>query len=124
MAFELHRNGFPAIAASAMNAQAAVALDVGDVQRQVVAPASGARVFGVALATAITAGDPVTVLDRGNVVKVTAAASLGAGQSVNILGATTSYGAVASGSWAMGQAVTGALAGEIFSLYIDPRLLP
>lgn len=124
-AFELHRSGFPALAASAINLGAVVSQDVGDTQRQVL-PVSTVNVepLGVALATAVNPGDALTVLDRGSVVKVTAAASLGAGAYVGVVGATLSLGLVAGASgvvkWAVGKSMTAAAAGEVFSFYINP----
>lgn len=122
-AFELHRDGFPAKAATTINAGQAVAVSAGNVQRTVQPLAANtAEPLGVALATALT-GESVTVLESRNVIKVAAAASLGAGADVGVVGATTSLGiSAASGLWRVGVAVTPvAAAGEIFSLYISPR---
>jgi hypothetical protein len=125
-AFELHRSGFPAKAASALSVNQVVSVDVGDTQRQVL-PVSTANVepLGVALASAALPGQNVTVLDRGNVVKVLAAASLGAGADVGVVGATTSLGRPASASgavvWVVGKSMTAAAAGEVFSFYVHPR---
>lgn len=125
-AFELHRSGFPAKAASAMGAQIAVSHDVGDTQRQVVAIATNnVEALGVTLATAANAGDAITVLDRGNVVKVTAMASLGAGADIGVASTNGALGLVTSASgvvkWAVGKSQTAAAAGETFSLYVNPK---
>lgn len=127
-AFELHRSGFPALAASALSAGQLVSHDTGDTQRQVVPIATvNVEPLGVALASAANPGDAVTVMDRGSVVKVLAAASLGAGADVGNVGATTSLGLVAGASgvvkWAAGKSMTAAAAGEVFSFYVNPRQL-
>jgi hypothetical protein len=125
-AFEQHRTAISALAASAMSVGQLVTYDVGDTQRQVV-PVSTVNVepLGIALASAVNPGDGVTVLDRGNIVKVLAAASLGAGADVGVVGATTSLGLVAAASgvvkWAAGKSETAAAAGEVFSFLINPR---
>jgi hypothetical protein len=127
-AFELHRSGFPAKAASAVGALVAVSHDTGDTQRQVL-PVSTVNVepFGVTLATAVNAGDAVTVLERGNVVKVTAIASLGAGADIGVASSNGALGLVAAASgvvkWAVGKSMSAAAAGEVFSLYVNPRQL-
>lgn len=104
------------------------------------------RPFGVVgeatspLVTGQAAGLAAAVHEEGNVVKAIAGASLGAGAEVALatIGVATkaqggSYVAtvtqlgpisVASGSqiWAVGIALDAVAAGEIFSLYIKPRL--
>lgn len=125
--FELHRNGFPGKAASAMAALQVVSQDTGDTQRSVLAVATfNVEPLGITLATAANAGDAVTVFDRGNVVKTLAAASLGAGADVGVVGATTSLGLCAAGAsgvlkWSVGKSMTAAAAGEVFSFYVNPR---
>lgn len=128
MAFELHRSAFPGIAASAVNAQQAVSLDVGDVQRQVLPLATNnVEPLGVTIATAVNPADSVAVFDRGNIVKVPAVASFGAGQDIGVASTNGGFGTVSGASgvtrWAVGKSVTGALAGEIFSLYVNPKQL-
>jgi hypothetical protein len=121
--FELHRDGFPAKAATTIQAGQVVGVSAGAVQRTVQpVVANTAEPFGVALATALT-GESVSVLESRNVVKVSAAASLGAGADVAVVGATSSLGfTVASGVWRVGVALTGvAAAGEVFSVYVSPR---
>ena len=137
-AMELYRWTFPAIAASAIRAGDAVGFPVGSggLDRQVVPLASwNLEPFGVALATAnyaaatppFTAG--VGIVDRGNTIKVAAGASLGAGADVGVATVSGSliYGPVvgAAGTvvWRVGKAVSPAAAGEVFSLYVDPRQL-
>lgn len=128
MAFELHRHqGLPFIAASAINPGQAVKLNVGDVQRSVVPVGSGISAnepFAVAIATALQ-GEGVTLYDDGQIVKVTAGASLGHGVDVGV-GSTNGALApvsVASGSviWSVGKSLTAAAAGEKFSLYVRKR---
>lgn len=124
---ELHRSGFPAKAASAINAGVPVRLNTGDVDREVL-PCASANVepFGIALATA-GAAEALTVMDQGNLVKVTAIASLGAGQDIGVASSNGALGVVsgASGSvvWSIGKSHSAAAAGEVFSLYIRPRQL-
>lgn len=130
MAFELHRvPGLPGIAASSINAGQAVSLDVGDVQRQFLPISTNSiEPFGVARATAVTAGDAVTVWDTGHVVRIaTAVASLGHGADIGVASTNGALGPItgASGSvkWAVGKSLSAAAAGETFSLSIRPRQL-
>lgn len=139
MAFELFRWTFPAIAASAIRAGDAVGFPVGSggIERQVQPIATwNVEPFGVALATSsFAAATPpftaaVPVVDRGNTIKVTAGASLGAGADVGV--ATTAgsliYGPlpnpIVAGTivWRVGKAVQPAAAGEVFGLYVDPKV--
>jgi len=128
MAFELHHdNAFPGLAASAIQDRQVVYLIPGSSERAV-APCTvaSARPHGVALASAIV-GQAVTVHDRGNYVKCVAAASLGNGGEVGVVGATKSLGPLTAASGSVscsaGQAVTAAAAGEVFTLYVNPRQL-
>lgn len=139
-AMELHRTAFPAIAGTLIAAGNAVALVVatstsGPAERTVV-PISTVNVepFGIALATAAPAGatPPFSagcpVLDLANTIKVTAAASLGVGCDVGIAsGGTTGFGPVSAASgvdvWRVGKAVSPAAGGEVFSLYVNPRMI-
>jgi hypothetical protein len=134
MAFELYRWTFPGIAASAIGAGQAVQLSASAVERQFIPLATqGIEPFGIALATAAQAGATppfsaaVPVVDLGNTIKVTAAASLGCGADVGVVNASTSLGPVAgvAGSviWRVGKAVQPAAAGEVFGLYVSPRQL-
>src|SRR5438552_18375447 len=130
MAFELHRDpGLPGIAASAMAVNTVVSWDVADVQRQVLAVATGnVEPIGVTRNVASAAGAAVTVYDENHIVRAVAGASLGAGANVGVLGATTSLGIVAAGAsgviaWRLGRSLTAAAAGETFSLSIKPRQL-
>lgn len=128
-AFELHTNGFPGIAASAIAMGAVVGLDVGDVQRQVLPLATvNAEPHGIALASAVNPGDGIPVINRiGDVIKVTAIASLGHGADVGIASTNGGLGPITGASgvvkWRVGRAVTAAAASEVFSLYVSPREL-
>ncbi len=136
MAMELFRWTYPAIAASAIRAGDVVGFPIGSggLERQVIPLAScNLEPFGIALATAnfANATPPFSaacpVVDRGNTIKVTAGASLGAGADVGV--ATTSgsliLGPVAGSGgttvWRVGKAHSPAVAGEVFSLYVDPK---
>jgi hypothetical protein len=131
MAFELHRQPlFPAVAASALSAGAAVGLvNGGDVQRQVIPLATcNIEPIGVARASAVNPGDAVSVYDHSNIVRAVAAASLGHGQLVGVASTNGGLGIVAGGSgsvgpvvWAVGRSLSAAAAGETFSLFINPR---
>lgn len=76
---------------------------------------------------AATQGENHTFYERGNIIKAVAAASLGVGRV--LVGSTN--GALipvvaasvfsASGHWEVGRAESPAAAGEVFSLYFDPR---
>lgn len=137
MAFELYRWTFPAIAASAIGAGQVVGFPLPSaaaVDRQVIPLASmNLEPLGIALATAgaayatppFTAG--VGVVDRGNTIKVQAAASIGVGGDVGVLpGGSLGFiaGFAASGVvWRVGKAVSPAAAGEVFGLYVDPKQL-
>lgn len=127
-AFELHRSTFPAIAASVTAAYIPVTRNTGDVQRSVLAAATAnVEPLGVTIASA-GAGEAITVLDAGSVVKVPAMASLGAGQDIGVASSNGALGIVAAGAsgavvWAVGKSQSGALAAETFSLEIRPRQL-
>jgi hypothetical protein len=124
---ELHRNGFPGKAASAILPGQAVSLNTGDTEREVLPVAtSNVEAFGIALASA-GPQDAVTIFEEHSVVKVTALASLGAGANIGVASANGALGIVsaASGSvvHAIGKSVSAAAAGESFGLYIRPRQL-
>lgn len=130
MAFRRVNDVMPCIAASAINYGQAVALDVGDVQRQVLPLGTNTlEAFGLALATAVNPGDPVSVHGflSGNVEKVVAGASLGHGADIGI-GSTNGalapiVGASGVAKWRVGKSMTAAAVGETFSLYVAPRQL-
>lgn len=130
MAWEILDDPFPGIAASAIADRQVVTLNTGAVDRSVL-PCSGATnqvPHGIECrgATALQ-GEGVTIADRGNYAKAVAAASLGAGVEIAVVGATRSLGlaAGASGStrYSVGQSMNAAAAGEVFTLYVNPRQL-
>lgn len=128
MAYELIRHAYPGIAASQITAQQVVAKAAGSTERGVHPVAtSNVEPFGVALHTASSVGDPVTIHARDNVVKVRAAASLGAGALIGVAAGTSSLAPIAGASgsvaFAVGRSENAAAAGEIFSLYVNPRQL-
>lgn len=125
---ELHRHAISAKAASAMSVGQVVGYDVADTSFQVVPLATiNVEPLGIALASVSNPGDAVTIIDRGNVIKVQAAASLGAGADIGVVGATTSLGLAAAASgvakWAVGKSLSAAAAGETFSLHVNPKQL-
>jgi hypothetical protein len=83
------------------------------------------RVAGWALAAAAS-GEAVAVAERGNEVKLTAAASLGAGAALKVAsvnGAVAPGGAAASGfrTFIVGDSEVAAQPGDRFSAILDPR---
>lgn len=127
MSFEIIRNSFPGIAASNITGRSAVTLASG--LNRGVAPVSTNNIALHGLTPPVNAsqGDPVTVYDRNNYVKVQAAASIGPDSEVGVVGATTSLGPVVGASGlvkhSVGQSVEGAAAGEFFSVFVNPRQL-
>jgi hypothetical protein len=65
-------------------------------------------------------GDSVGVYGRGQIVKMTAGASLGFGANVNYNGATNGVTLVASGSWRIGKLLANAVAGDVVPVHVDP----
>lgn len=130
MTFELYRWTFPAIAASAVNSGAALSLCASALERQVV-PIATLNVEPFAIALASAGGTSLTqacpAVDQGNTIKVTAIASLGAGADIGVASTNGGLGPVAAASgvttWAVGKSVSAAGAGEVFALYVKPRLL-
>lgn len=136
-AMELYRWTFPGIAASAINSGAAVGWTGSAIERQVVPLASVggsyAEPFGIALATAAPAAatPPFSaacpVVDQGNTIKVTAIGSTGVGGDIGVASTNGGLAPVAAASgidvWRVGKAVSAANAGEVFSLYVSPKLL-
>lgn len=136
-AMELYRWTFPAIAASAIGAGAAVGWTGSALERQVVPLASVggsyAEPVGIALATSsFAAATPpfsaaCPVVDAGNTIKVTAIGSLGMGADIGVASTNGGLAPVSAASgidvWRVGRSVSAAAAGEVFSLYVSPRLL-
>lgn len=129
MAFEILDDPFPGLAASAIQDRQVVSLNTGAVERSVVPMSGGTSMpFGIeARGASALQGEGVTIADRGNYAKAVAAASLGAGADIAVVGATRSLGLAAAASglakWTIGQSVTAAAAGEVFTLYVNPRQL-
>lgn len=126
MSYDLIHSSFPAIAASNVSARTLVALTTSG-QRAVVPLATNTtRPLGI-VNNAASRGDAVTVYDPGNVVKVTAAASIGRGAEVGIASTNGSFGPISGASgvsiFSAGQSTEAAAAGEKFALYVSPRQL-
>jgi len=128
MAFELHRGGYPGIVASAVTPRSAVIVVGGDTQRSF-GPALDNTVEPHGIIDQVVAsglpGESITVYEPGDVVKVTAAASLGSGTDVGVASGGFSPISGASGitRWRSGKSHTAAAAGETFSVYVSPRQL-
>lgn len=128
MAFEIHDGlAFPGLAASNIQPGQVVSLASGGDRHIQPCASDNLRPFGVGFGVA-TQGDAVTVHAIGNVVKVTANASVGRQAEVTVAsGAATGVApvAVASGveRWSVGQTLTAAAAGETVSIYVHPRQL-
>lgn len=140
MAFENHRSVLTGLAASVINAGQPVAL-VGAVtpassRDEVVIPAASLNidVFGVARSTQPTYGFPVDIVVEG-VVKCVAAASLGAGVRVAVgstngkliplhpsgpIDTATTPVVAQPPRFVVGRALTAAVAGDTFSVLLDP----
>ncbi len=128
MAHEQLRHADSYFAASTIDAQSVVSIGsaTGILERSVHrCVAATDEPLGVTIAPA-SYGLAVVVYDRGNTVKVTAAASLGAGADIGITSASSSVGPVAAAAsgaavkWRVGKSLTSAVAGDVFSLYVDP----
>ncbi|MGH2954871.1 MAG: hypothetical protein ACRD2Z_09695 [Thermoanaerobaculia bacterium] len=140
MARILHREGFSQSfkAASDLHPLTVVKLDT--TAGQVVSVASdNDRPFGAVDASALRA-EGVTVYEETNVVRAVAGASLGFGAEVgvasigiasaaqdNAVATITQLGPISAASgvaqWAVGQSLSAAAAGEVFSLFVKPRFL-
>lgn len=129
MAFELTRNAFPGIAASAVIPHQVVRLAAGSGERGVCPVASSnEEPLGIALASAAI-GEAVTVYDLGNVAKGVAGASVGAGALVAVAvtasapGVRPVSGASGAAEWAVGRTVSAANTSEKLSIFVHPRQL-
>lgn len=138
MAFVVDRYSLPFKCASAIPPRTVVALD--KTANQVIPYTNASqRPYGISQATGATVGAGIAVYESPGVAKAVAAASLGMGAEVslaslgvasaaqsNSLATITLLGpaaVAASGTvqWAVGVALTPALAGEIFSVKLEPR---
>lgn len=124
MAYEVHGHGHVSrVAASPIDAWAVVARNPAKDHEIFPASGSGVRPMGIALNKA-TVGRDVTVHLAGNIVKAKAAVTATYGDNVGALAATSSLGVVsASGAYRVGMAESSALAGEVFSVLVDPERL-
>lgn len=125
MAYELHNgHAFPGIAASNVQRMQVVRTASGaNAPQRGVAPVGGPteQPLGFALTDAL-AGRGVTVHVRDNHVKARAGASVGVGGLVGAVAGTIALApGVASGSFAVGEAMTEARAGEIFTVLVNPQ---
>lgn len=127
MAFDLHNNPLPGIAATVIEDRVAVRFIAGATQRAVGPVASSNQEpLGVVDAGA-TSLAPVTVHGDQSYVKAVAVASLGAGAEVGHASANGALGPVAGASgsdiWRVGIAQEPAAAGEVFTVFVNPRQL-
>lgn len=124
---EIHRSGYPAVAASAVNAGAAVTVASGSDSRVAPVATANVRPLGIALATGATVGLAVTVLDEGNTAVVTVGASVGRGAEIGVASTNGALGPVAGASgsvvYSVGQSVSAGDADQDISLYVNPRQL-
>lgn len=125
MAFELHREVFPGIAASVVQPRQLVKLVDGE--RRVAPIASTNELpLGLALGSA-GIGENVAVPEPGSIVKAIAGASLGGGAEVQI-GSSNGALVLAAGAsgvtkFSVGQTVAATAAGEVVSVRVNPRQL-
>lgn len=127
MAAEIHSNPLPGIAATVIADRVAVRVIAGATQRAVGPVAStNQEPFGVVDAGA-TSLAPVTVHGDQSYVKAVAVASLGVGADVGHASANGALGPVAGASgsnvWRVGIAQEAAAAGEVFTVFVNPRQL-
>lgn len=127
MAFEIHRNSFPGLAASNIAPFAPVKLAPGALDRGLIPAATVTdEILGVTHATALR-GEAVSVHEENDYAKVQAAASLGVGANVAVASSNFGFGPVAAASgvarFRAGVAVSPAAAGEFFTIKVSPRQL-
>lgn len=136
MAHDLHRDPLPMIAASAFarpqasnGALGAVAVSVpaGGVERGVLPIATvNAEPLGLVAQSASVAGRSCAVHDQG-IVKCVAGASVGVGADVGFASTNGALGPIAAASgvlkYSVGKSTSAAAAGEIFSVYVRPKVL-
>lgn len=127
MAYELHRPGLSQShpAATPVNPRQPVRL-VGTTTLKVApVPSANVEPNGFTGQPSYAAEEAVNVFERSNVVKAVAGASLGVNARVmvgSINGVLVPDPIAASGHWTVGYSQTSAAAaGEVFSLFVDPR---
>lgn len=122
--------GFPAIAGSAIRPGEVVKFG-GGVDRGVIPIVATSSEFAVGVvdtrvATALP-GEALTVYETGAIVEGLAVASMGVGGEVAVASTNCGFAPVAAASGvarnSVGVALSPAVAGEYFSLYIRPRAL-
>ena len=134
MAFEQTQEGitFPGVAATGIKLWDAVVLASSATQDRAVAPVASHNQFPLGIAqasagTGATLPQSVTVQGAGAILKVTAGATVAVGQDVHQTVGSSAFAGVAGASgqlrFAIGQAVSPASPGELFSLYINPRII-
>jgi hypothetical protein len=109
-------------AASAIGYAVAVMGDITTKEQCLPAGSVGALQLGLSIASTPTYGSPVAVV-RSGVAKGVAAASLGPFAYVGPGSTNGALGPVASGSHAVGIALEAAVAGQYFSVLLDPNQL-
>lgn len=121
------RNSLPYTAASNVSPEAVVALDTGIDRGALPVATNNVEPVGVVGPATALQGESVTVYGQGDVVQVTACASLGAGANVGVASTNGQLGPVVGASgvtrYRVGQAREAAAAGEKFSLYVNPKQL-
>jgi hypothetical protein len=127
MAFEIIRDSFPGLAASAVQDRQVVGRASGTDRGVVPLATCNIAPFGITEAASRGQGDGVTVYEKSSYCKAVAAASIGRNAELGVVGATRSLGPVAGASgsvvWSAGQTVTAAAAGEVVTFYVNPRQL-
>ncbi|HMJ01572.1 MAG TPA: hypothetical protein VK506_01450 [Conexibacter sp.] len=126
MAHQDHKGYIDSLkAASAVQARKLVALDTVDNQIVPIGT-NNVRPYGQVDASGAQ-GEQLTVYGLNNVVKVVAAASVGHGAEVGVASTNGDIGPIAGASgitrWSAGVTRSAAAAGEVLSLYVQPRQL-
>ena len=133
MAFELHQDKeqFPVKAGTDIIPRSAVKLGGTSVLLAIPIATAAEEPFGVThtatyLGSQVDgAADQAAVYFRGNVMKMKAAGSVGAGADVFVASTNQGVGPsgiiTASAHWIIGKTVSAAAAGEVVSVYVNPR---
>jgi hypothetical protein len=126
MAFELHqdKHQLPITVASDCLPRVPVALGGTTALIGIPCASNNVRPFGVTNAATYLRGEVAAVYHDGNVVKMVANASVGASAEVGVASSNGSVGPgliTASAHWAVGQTLNAGAAGEIVSVFVNPR---
>jgi hypothetical protein len=128
MSFELHqdKHQFPApYAATGFTPRNAVVLTGTNALYAAPCATSADRPWGVTGAATYATGESIVVYFGQNIVKMRSAASVGVAQDVCVASVNGAVGAsgiiTASAHWIVGQTLTAAGAGDIVSVFINPR---